>query len=88
VKKSRTSIRVKYRGKDVTSKVSERLRGYLKENWGAPFIIAFMVMLMMAAGYLCYGLGSIADDIAVYAYYSLVIGVVLQLICYLKYGER
>jgi hypothetical protein len=43
---------------------------------------------MAAAGYLCCGLESIANDIAVYAYYSLVIGVVLQLICYLKYGER
>jgi len=88
LKKGRPSIRVKYKGRDVTSKVSGRLRGYLRENWGAPFIIAFMVMLMAAAGYLCYGLESIANDIAVYAYYSLVVGVVLQLICYLKYGER
>jgi hypothetical protein len=88
LKKGRPSIRVKYKGRDVTSKLSGRLRGYLRENWGAPFIIAFMVMLMMAAGYLCYGLESIANDIAVYAYYSLVIGVVLQLICYLKYGEK
>jgi hypothetical protein len=88
LKKGRPSIRVKYKGRDVTFKLSGRLRGYLKENWGAPFIIAFMVMLMTAAGYLCYGLESIANDIAVYAYYSLVVGVVLQLICYLKYGER
>lgn len=88
MKKGRPSIRVKYKGRDVTFKLSERLRGYLRENWGAPFIIAFMVMLMMAAGYLCYGLESIANDIAVYAYYSLVVGVVLQLICYLKYGEK
>ena len=86
MKKSRTSIRVKYRGRDVTSKLSERLRGYLKENWGAPFIIAFMAMLLTAAGYLTVGLENIANDIAMYAYYSLVIGVVLQLICYLKYG--
>ena len=88
MKKGRPSIRVKYKGRDVTSKLSGRLRGYLRENWGAPFIIAFMAMLMAAAGYLCYGLESIANDIAVYAYYSLVVGVVLQFICYLKYGER
>jgi len=88
LKKNRPSIRVKYKGRDVTFKLSGRLRGYLRENWGAPFIIAFMVMLMAAAGYLCYGLESIANDIAVYAYYSLVVGVALQFICYLKYGER
>ena len=88
MKKGRPSIRVKYKGRDVTFKLSGRLRGYLRENWGAPFIIAFMVMLMTAAGYLYYGLESIANDIAVYAYYSLVIGVVLQPIRYLKYGRK
>jgi len=74
LKKSKPSIRVKYRGKDVTSKVSERLKGYLRENWGSPFIIAFTIILIAAAGYLCYGVESVANDIAVYAYYSLVIG--------------
>ena len=88
MKKSRPSIRVKYKGKDVTSKVSKRLKGYLRENWGAPFIIAFMAMLLAAAGYLCYGMEAMANEIAVYAYYSLVIGVALQFICYLKYGEK
>ena len=72
LKKSKPSIRVKYKGKDVTSKVSERLKGYLRENWGSPFIIAFMAMLLTAAGYLCYGLESVANEVAVYAYYSLV----------------
>jgi hypothetical protein len=88
LKKRKVALRLKYRSRDVTFKLSGRLRGYLRENWGAPFIIAFMVMLLAAAGYLCYGLESIANDIAVYAYYSLVVGVVLQLICYLKYGEK
>ncbi|MBS7618802.1 hypothetical protein KEJ25_09455 [Candidatus Bathyarchaeota archaeon] len=86
MKKYKASIRLKYRGRDVTPRVSERLKGYMRENWGSPFIMAFMAMLMIAAGYLCYGLESIANEIAVYAYYSLVIGVVLQFVCYLKYG--
>jgi uncharacterized integral membrane protein len=81
-KSRRVILKIVIRGKTYTFDLS-----YLRENWGAPFIIAFMVMLMAAAGYLCCGLESIANDIAVYAYYSLVIGVVLQLICYLKYGE-
>jgi hypothetical protein len=84
LKKSRISIRVKYRGRDVTPTLSTKLR----ENWGAPFIITFVIMLMVAVGYLCYGLESIANDIAVYAYYSLIIGVVLQFVCYLKHGGK
>ena len=86
MKRRRVSLHLKYGGRDVTPHVSNRLKGYLRENWGAPFIVAFMVMLMAAAGYLCYGLEAVANDIAVYAYYSLVIGVALQFVCYLKYG--
>ena len=86
VKKRKASVRLKYKGKDLTPKISSRLRGYLKENWGSPFILAFMVLLTAAAGYLCVGLEETANEIAVYAYYALVIGVALQLVCYLKYG--
>jgi hypothetical protein len=57
------------------------------KNWGAPFIVVFMAMLMIAVGYLCYGLEIIANEIAIYAFYSLIVGVALQFVCYLKYGE-
>ena len=57
-----------------------RLKSYLKENWGAPFIIGFMILLILAAAYLSVGNEAFADELAVYAYYSLVIGVILQLI--------
>jgi len=69
------------------SEIKRRTKDYLRENWGAPFIIAFMILLVIAAGYLAYGNEAFANDIAVYAYYSLVIGVILQIICYIKYGE-
>jgi hypothetical protein len=62
----------------------QRLLEYLKGNWGAPFIIAFMILLAAAAAYLAIGMESLANDIAVYAYYNLVAGVVLQLISYVK----
>lgn len=58
---------------------------YFKENWGAPFIIVFMVLLLFCAGLLASGFSSLANSVAVYAYYFLVTGVVLQLISYLKY---
>jgi len=61
---------------------------YFKTNWGAPFVIAFQVLLVSAAGYLAIGAETIANELAVYAYYSLVAGVILQLISYLKFEKR
>ncbi|TDA37321.1 MAG: hypothetical protein DSO08_05930 [Candidatus Methanomethylicota archaeon] len=61
---------------------------YFKENWGAPFIIMFMVLLIFAAVALAMKYDKVANDLAVYAYYLLVLGVVLQLISYIKYGKR
>ena len=87
MKHRKARLRIKVLGRDVTPRLSGRLRGYLRENWGAPFIITFMTLLLTAAGYLVAGLEKTANLLAEYAYYNLVIGVVLQLICYLKYGK-
>jgi len=62
-----------------------KIKGYLRENWGAPFIIAFMILLIAAAGYLSLGLENTANELAVYAYYCLVAGVILQIASYIKY---
>ena len=63
-----------------------RLRSYFRENWGAPAIVCFMALLMVAALFLAGGMEELANAIAVCAYYFLVAGVVLQIICYIKYG--
>jgi hypothetical protein len=65
-----------------------RVKVYVKENWGAPFIVSFIALLMVAAVSLLMNLAVLADEVAVYAYYALVVGVVLQLVCFLKYGKR
>ncbi len=57
---------------------------YLTENWGAPFIVAFMILLITAAIYLAYGNEAKANKLAEYAYYNLVIGVLLQLVSLIK----
>ena len=57
---------------------------YFKTNWGAPFVIAFQALLIAAAGYLAAGAEAIANGLAVYAYYSLVAGVILQLASLLR----
>lgn len=62
--------------------------GYIRENWGSPFIVGFMLLLMSTAFSLSIGLVSLANTIAVYAFYILTAGVILQLACFLKYCRK
>lgn len=73
---------------DSLNKIMFKIKGYVKGNWGSPFIAGFMLLLLTAAVSLSAGLSSLADAIAVYAYYALVVGVVLQLACFLKYRKK
>jgi heme/copper-type cytochrome/quinol oxidase subunit 4 len=68
--------------------IPARVKGYVRENWGAPFVAAFMLLLVVAAASLVMGLEFFADGVAVFAYFALVVGVVLQLVCFLKYGKK
>ena len=70
------------------SKIMVKVKGYVKENWGPPFIVGFMLLLISAAVSLSVGLSSLANTIAVYAFYALVGGVILQLVCFLKYPHK
>jgi hypothetical protein len=58
-----------------------RTRRYFRENRGAPFILSFMLLLLLAAGLMAMGLPWSAEVIGSFAYFSLVVGVVLQLLC-------
>jgi hypothetical protein len=64
------------------------VKEYVKENWGSPFIVGFMFFIISAAVSLSFSLSSSADAVAVYAFYALVAGVILQLICFLKYSPN
>ena len=68
--------------------IALKIKVYVKENWGSPFIVGFMLLLISAAVSLSVGLSYWANDIAVYAFYALVIGVVLQLVCFLKFSRK
>lgn len=74
--------------KDSAVKIFARIEGYVRENWGAIFVLAFMILLMIGAGSLAIGLDSFANEVAVFAYYALVAGVFLELACFLKNGRR
>ena len=68
--------------------ISARLKSYVRKNWGAPFIVGFILLLVVAAVFLSVGWFYIADSVAVYAYYALVIGVFFQLASFLKYRGK
>ncbi|MDG7037657.1 MAG: hypothetical protein JRN37_00630 [Nitrososphaerota archaeon] len=63
-----------------------RFRLYLKSNYGVPFVAAFIVLLVAAAAFESLGTGGIANTLAEYAYFAIVIGVVLQVIASRKNG--
>jgi len=64
-----------------------RIKRYFKDNLGAPFVIGFQLLLLVCAGLLIQGNSVIANEVAVYTYFLLVIGVVLQLIAYVRHGN-
>jgi hypothetical protein len=65
-----------------------KVREYVKENWGSPFLIGFMVLLLIVAVLFSSGSSILADTVAVNAYYILAIGVVLQLICTFRVRKK
>jgi hypothetical protein len=70
------------------SAAQTRFEIYFRVNWGVPFIVGFMLLLIAAAVSLSAGMSSLADAVAVYACYALVVGIVLQLASFLKYRKR
>ena len=65
-----------------------RIMRYFRQNMGSPFIIVFQILLLFYAALLIRGYSNLANKVAIYAYYSLVVGVVLQLVSFLRHGER
>ena len=65
-----------------------KAKRYFRENPGALFVVAFQILLFVCAGLLIGGNSFWADGLAVVAYFSLVIGVVLQLISFLRHGKQ
>jgi heme/copper-type cytochrome/quinol oxidase subunit 4 len=72
----------------LAKEVPARIKVYTRENWGAPFIVGFMLLLIIAAVSLSIGVAEVANEVAIVAYYALVAGVVLQLVCFLKFRKK
>lgn len=67
---------------------SSRSPAWFERNPGAPFVVAFIFVLVVAAVSLALGHEDLANDFATVAYYFLVIGVILQLVALAIEGRR
>ena len=70
------------------SRFQPKAKEYVRENWGSPFVVGFIVLLLTAAVLLSGGSSYWAEEVSIYAYYSIVVGVILQLACFLKYKKN
>lgn len=66
----------------------EELKKHFSSNPGALFIVAFQVLLVLAAAFLASGDSSIANEIGVCAFYALVIAVAVQIRVVLQEERR
>lgn len=86
---SRGKIKIKVKREKI-----RHLKEYFRENLGAPFIIAFMALLLTSAVFLLLGISEVSDRLATIAYFMLIAGVLLQMVSYFlesrrkKVGER
>lgn len=64
--------------------IQEQIWQSIKSNWGFPFIASFLVFLLAAAVFSAVGWIQVAEVIAILAYFAIVVGVILELICFGK----
>lgn len=65
-----------------------RARAYVRENPGSPFVAAFIALLISAAVSFSAGRGDLANELSIYAYFSLLAGVVLQAVAAIRDRSR
>ena len=74
--------------REVWSSFLVRVKRFLRGNPGAVFVLGFQVLLVACAVMLVFGMASVAEGVAVGAYFSLVAGVVLQLVWFVRRGPH
>lgn len=61
------------------------MKEYFKDNPGALFVLGFQLLLVACAGLLIQGSLAVANEIATYAFFLLVVGVILQFVAHLRH---
>jgi heme/copper-type cytochrome/quinol oxidase subunit 4 len=64
-----------------------KVKRFFRENPGAVLVLGFQVVLVICAVLLVLGGSFLAESIAVVAYFLLVLGVVLQLVCFVRSSD-
>jgi hypothetical protein len=60
------------------------VKRFFRANPGAVFILGFQVLLVACAAMMVFGFSFLAEDVAVVAYFLLVVSVVFQLVCFVR----
>ena len=58
--------------------IRAKLKTYIRQNWEAPFIIGFMLLIAVAAVFLAIRSALPAEVLAIIAYFSLAVGVIVR----------
>ena len=66
----------------------DQLKRDFRANPGTPFIITFMVFLEHAGVLLAAGVPDAADNVAIYAFYSLFLGIAFQIGSVVRDGRK
>ena len=74
--------------KILNNETRAKIREYVTKNWGAPFIIGFICLLIVAAGLLATGLATQAEVVGALSYFTLAAGLILQFACFLRYEDK
>lgn len=64
-----------------------KVKNFVVRNLGAPFILIFDALILTVAFMAVHG-DAFVNDLAVLAYYFLVVGVILQAVSYVRYRSR
>ncbi len=66
------------------TRIISTIKGFFIKNLDVAFIIGFQALLFTCAGFLIQGNSALANEIAMYAYFLLVTGVILQAVSFVK----
>ena len=66
----------------------QKLRHYFRRNPGSLFIVAFQILIVSAGALLASGNPIVANEVANYAFYSVVIGVAIYIIQLFRERKR
>jgi len=72
----------------LNSSLLVRFKRFLRENPRARFVVGFQVLLVSCAVLVAVGWNLVAEGVAVVAYFMLAVGVLVQLVWYVRHRDK